>query len=110
MRDRCADRFLCHSTDGGALMSQLLEPPMAEQQQRLPEEPSAPAGFGHSLDPAEAEFAYRPVPMSAIVGLVLALLSTSALMAWMSIPLAAMAAVRFPAACWCSTTSARAAS
>lgn len=66
-------------------MPQLADPPMVEQ-------PAHGVGFVHSLDPAETEFAYRPVPMSAVVGAVLALLSISALFAWLAIPLAVVAA------------------
>ena len=50
-------------------------------------------GFQNSLDPAETEFGYRPVPMSAIIGGVLAVLSITALLAWLAIPVAVVAAV-----------------
>jgi hypothetical protein len=53
----------------------------------------APGAFQHSLDPAETEFGYRPVPMSTVVGGVLALLSAAALLLWLAIPLSAVAAV-----------------
>jgi hypothetical protein len=54
-------------------------------------EPS-PSGFHHA-DPAEAAFDYRPIPFSAIVGGVLAVLSAGALLIWLAIPLAVVAAV-----------------
>jgi hypothetical protein len=66
-------------------MPQLADPPMVEP-------PVQGASFVHSLDPAETEFGYRPVPMSAVAGLLLALLSSSALFAWLAIPLAVVAA------------------
>lgn len=50
-------------------------------------------GFRSSLDPAETEFGYRPIPMSAIVGGVLAVLSLTALLMWLAIPVAVVAAV-----------------
>lgn len=56
--------------------------------------PAAPAGgFRNSLDPAETEFSYRPIPMSAMVGAVLAVMSISALLAWLAIPVAVVAAL-----------------
>lgn len=50
-------------------------------------------GFRNSLDPAESDFSYRPIPMSAIVGSILSLLSIAALMVWLAIPLALVAAL-----------------
>jgi hypothetical protein len=50
-------------------------------------------GFRHSLDPAETEFDYRPIPMSAMVGGVLAVVSVASLLAWLAIPVAVVAAV-----------------
>lgn len=67
-------------------MPELADPPVQD-------EPVTRPGFSHSLDPAEAEFSYRPVPMSAIVGAILAILSISALLAWLAIPLAVLAAL-----------------
>ena len=68
-------------------MSQMLaEPP------RVPDtEPSH--GFRSSSDPVETEFSYRPVPMSAVIGGVLAVLSLTALLAWLAIPVAVVAAL-----------------
>ncbi len=57
------------------------------------EQPVQGAGFVHSLDPAEMEFDYRPMPMSAVIGFVLGLLSISALISWLTIPLAGVATV-----------------
>lgn len=57
------------------------------------EQPVQGGGFVHSPDPAEMEFDYRPVPMSAVIGFVLALLSISALFSWLTIPLAVAATV-----------------
>ena len=48
-------------------------------------------GFRRSQDPAESEFNYRPIPMSAMVGAVLAVMSISALLAWLAIPVAVVA-------------------
>lgn len=50
-------------------------------------------GFRNSLDPAESEFNYRPIPMSAMVGAVLAVMSISALLAWLAIPVAVVASL-----------------
>jgi hypothetical protein len=68
-------------------MSQLVADPTVSASA----EPSG--AFRHSLDPAETEFAYRPIPMSAIIGGVLAVLSTTALLMWLAIPLAVLAAI-----------------
>ncbi|MEZ6068341.1 MAG: hypothetical protein R3B90_22095 [Planctomycetaceae bacterium] len=51
------------------------------------------ASFQNSLGSAEAEFGYRPVPMSAMLGAALAVLSLSALVTWMAIPVAFVATV-----------------
>lgn len=68
-------------------MSELLvDPPRTTHEQPT-------GGFRNSLDPAEAGFDYKPVPMSAIIGGVLALLSTAALFIWLAIPLAMVSAL-----------------
>ena len=68
-------------------MSTLAEPPT------MNELAESRGGFRNSLDPAETDFGYRPIPMSAIVGGILALVSISALLLWLAIPLAVVAAV-----------------
>lgn len=57
---------------------------------------AAPEGTGrfqHSLDPAETDFSYRPIPMSAMVGAVLAVASITSLLLWFAIPVAVVAAL-----------------
>lgn len=76
-------------------MSQLAEAPRP-----LPEEAASdvsesqtaePRGFRHSELGAEQEFQYQPMPMSAVIGAVLTLLSASALLTWVAIPVAVLA-------------------
>lgn len=67
-------------------MTQLAEP-------AAPVKPAPRPSFGDATDPLVQEFGYRPVPMTAVVGGVLALLSFSALLAWLAIPVAVVAAI-----------------
>jgi hypothetical protein len=67
-------------------MTQVAEPPTAVK-------PAPARSFQHSLDPVQEDYGYRPVPMTAVVGAVLAFLSISALIAWLAIPVAVIATV-----------------
>ncbi|MFV0446443.1 MAG: hypothetical protein ACK5Q5_22955 [Planctomycetaceae bacterium] len=64
----------------------LAEAPMTEST-------SSEGRFQHAFDPTESDFSYRPIPMSAMIGSVLAVLSITALLMWLAIPVAIVAAV-----------------
>lgn len=58
----------------------------------VPEEPRLSIGMSRSED-GYGEFQYRPVPMIAVVGVFLALLSSTGIFMWMALPLCLVALV-----------------
>jgi hypothetical protein len=74
-------------------MSQLAAPPAPPPSVPVSEPRSEPATFRRAGNDDGEEFQYRPMPMSAVIGAVLALISASALFAWMPIAVAALATI-----------------
>lgn len=68
-----------------------MESPVDSSNQRAEYQPATPVARHSVVDPELSEFNYRPVPVLAVLGLVLAILSGAGIFIWMVLPLCLLA-------------------